>query len=98
MEGIICFFLGFCFALFIERIFPAGKNNTDGEEREASPASSCDLNTEKKLDPMTLRNGYGVTRCQNPTFAEQWVNIMNYSGENQKEEDYEGDYSAEDLG
>ena len=44
---------------------------------------------EEELAPMTLRNGYGVTRCEKPTFAEQWVNIMNYSGENQKEEDYE---------
>ena len=44
---------------------------------------------EEEIDPMTLRNGYGVTRNEHPTFAEQWVNIMNYSGENQKEEDYE---------
>lgn len=41
------------------------------------------------LDQMTLRNGYGVTRDRNPTFAEQWVNIMNYSGESQTEEGYE---------
>ncbi len=38
---------------------------------------------------MTLRNGYGVTSDENPTFAEQWVNIMNYSGISQREEYYE---------
>lgn len=47
-----------------------------------------------------LRNGYGVTRDKNPTFAEQWVNIMNYNGESQLEEDYEEESinSAEYLG
>lgn len=51
-------------------------------------------------DPMMLRNGFGVTRDRNPTFAEQWVNIMNYSGESQTEGDYEetGDYPEDDLG
>ena len=51
-------------------------------------------------DPMSLRNGYGVTKDKNPTFAEQWVNIMNFSGESQMEGDYEeskGDYSAENM-
>ena len=42
----------------------------------------------ENLDPMLLRNGMNVTRDEHPTFAEQWVNIMNYNGENQKEEDY----------
>ncbi|MBR3935084.1 MAG: hypothetical protein IKJ57_00870 [Oscillospiraceae bacterium] len=48
-------------------------------------------NTEEDetIDPMTLRNGYGVTKDRNPTFAEQWVNIMNYSGESQLEGDYD---------
>lgn len=55
---------------------------------------------EEKIYPMALRNGYGVTRDKNPTFAEQWVNIMNYSGESQREKDYEGteeNYTAENL-
>ena len=47
------------------------------------------LSEEPDLDPMTLRNDFGVYKGKKPTFAEQWVNIMNYSGENQKEEDYE---------
>lgn len=42
-----------------------------------------------EIDPMTLRNGYGITKDRNPTFAEQWVNIMNYSGESQLEGDYD---------
>ena len=41
-----------------------------------------------------------MTRDKNPTFAEQWVNIMNYNGESQLEEDYEEESinSAEYLG
>ena len=38
---------------------------------------------------MSLRNGFYTTRAKDPTFAEQWVNIMNYSGESQTEGDYE---------
>ena len=52
-------------------------------------------------DPLALRNGFGTTRDEKPTFAEQWVNIMNYKGENQKEEDYaeeESFGSEENLG
>ena len=60
------------------------------EKKEKAPVP-FEEQEEKELDPMTLRNGYGVTRCEKPTFAEQWVNIMNYSGENQREEDYETD-------
>ena len=56
-------------------------------EKEAKEKTAPEENEE--LDPMTLRNGFGVTKDEHPTFAEQWVNIMNYSGENQKEEDYE---------
>lgn len=59
------------------------------EEKAPLPFEKQSETEEEELDPMTLRNGYGVTRCEKPTFAEQWVNIMNYSGENQKEEDYE---------
>ena len=44
---------------------------------------------ETELDPLTLRNDFGVYRGDKPTFAEQWVNIMNYNGKNQKEGDYE---------
>lgn len=44
---------------------------------------------ESELDPMTLRNDFGVYRGDKPTWAEQWVNIINYNGENQKEGDYE---------
>ena len=36
-----------------------------------------------------LRNGFGVTKDKTPTFAEQWMNILNYSGERQTEVDYE---------
>lgn len=60
-----------------------GGNPTEEEEIPPLPED------EEKPDPMSLRNGMGVTRCENPTFAEQLVNIMNYSGENQKEGDYE---------
>ena len=59
------------------------------KEKAPLPFEKQSETEEEELDPMTLRNGYGVTRCEKPTFAEQWVNIMNYSGENQKEEDYE---------
>lgn len=41
---------------------------------------------EEELDPMTLRNDFDVYRGDKPTFAEQWVNIMKWNGENQKEE------------
>ena len=69
------------------------KRPEDDPEKEAFPEDI-------KLDPMMLRNGSGVTRCENPTFAEQIVNIMNYSGKNQKEGDYEPgeDYTSEHLG
>ena len=55
----------------------------------------------EERNPMSLRNGYGVTRSKDPTFAEQWVNIMNFSGESQTEGDYEEreeDYPEEDMG
>ena len=51
-------------------------------------------------DPMSLRNGFYTTRAKDPTFAEQCVNILNYTGESQTEGDYEeseGDNSAEDM-
>ena len=42
---------------------------------------------EEELDPMTLRNYFDVYKGDKPTFAEQWVNIMKWNGENQKEGD-----------
>ncbi|MBQ7874574.1 MAG: hypothetical protein IJ306_05380 [Oscillospiraceae bacterium] len=54
----------------------------------------------EEIDPMMLRNGFGVTRDRNPTFAEQYMNILNYNGESQTEGDYEesGNDAAEDMG
>ncbi len=54
---------------------------------DSPPAFSVSFGKER--DPLSLRNGFSVTREKDPTFAEQWVNILNYSGENQKEENYE---------
>ena len=42
---------------------------------------------EEELDPMTLRNDFDVYKGDKPTFAEQWVNILKWNGENQKEGD-----------
>lgn len=44
---------------------------------------------EEKEETVDLRAGMGVYRHDDPTFAEQFVNIINYNGENQKEGDYE---------
>ncbi len=66
-----------------EKIFM--KTPKTDEETEAETVGESEIS----LSPMFLRNGYGVTRDKNPTFAEQWVNIMNYSGESQLEGDYE---------
>lgn len=59
------------------------------EEKAPFPFEEKKHQEEEEPDFMTLRNGYGVTGCKNPTFAEQILNIANFSGENQKEEDYE---------
>lgn len=56
------------------------------KKEEEAPAEEKDNET---LMQMSLRNGYGVTKDRNPTFAEQWVNIMNFNGESQREENYE---------
>ena len=53
----------------IKRLLPR-KANKSREEEESFPL---------------LRNGFEVTRDKDPNIAEQWVNIMNYSGENQRE-------------
>ncbi len=63
-------------------------------------APSAFFDEEKATESLALRNGFKVTKDKNPTFAEQWVNIMNYSGENQKEENYEEtteDYTTDNL-
>lgn len=65
-------------------------------EREEIPAPKKEENPE-----MVLRNGLGVTRDRNPSFAEQIVNVLNYCGEDQTEGDYEeseGADAAEHLG
>lgn len=55
-------------------------------EKEKAPLPFSKDEEEEELDPMTLRNDFGVYRGEKPTFAEQCVNIMNYNGRNQKEE------------
>lgn len=59
---------------------------TKKTEKEEAPLPFEEKPEEEELDPMTLRNDFGVYRGEKPTFAEQWVNIMNYNGKNQKEE------------
>jgi len=44
---------------------------------------------EEKEEAVILRNGFGVTKDKDANIAEQWVNIMNYNGQSQREEDYE---------
>lgn len=73
----LCLFLGFVLG-------EKGKNSY-GEKIAVEEVSE----KEEELPFMKLRNGFGVTRDKDPTFAEQWVNIMNYSGESQTEESYE---------
>lgn len=81
-----CLGIGFVFAEII-----GSWNRKCGEIRQVEKETEETVRPEdgEELNPMRLRNGFGVTKDKNPTFAEQWVNIMNYSGENQKEEDYE---------
>ena len=85
-----CLGLGFIFAEVRE-----SWNRKNGEIKqvrkdpdEKKPLPEVKTDEEEKPDPMALRNDFGVYRGEKPTFAEQWVNIMNYNGENQKEEDY----------
>lgn len=93
MTEIFCFILGAAAAFyFSERKKPKEKQ----EEKFIEEEGESNL-----LSPMALRNGYKVTKNSQPTFAEQWVNIINYCGESQLEEDYEEDKrekSAEHLG
>ena len=76
------------------------KTDFSKKKKAEEEAPSAFFDSEKEPEMMALRNGFNVTRDKNPTFAEQWVNIMNYSGENQKEENYEEttDYTEENLG
>lgn len=71
-----------------------GRGDSSGKEEKALP--------KKEENPeMVLRNGLGVTRDRNPSFAEQIVNVLNYCGEDQTEGDYEeseGADAAEHLG
>ena len=56
------------------------KSEKKKAEENPSPAA---LSSERS--PMDLRNGFRVTKAKDPTFAEQWVNILNYNGESQTE-------------
>ena len=103
MNAVFWFLVGFLFAVFYERITArTGKEKfprTEGLEA-ILPSDENGREYGGAPDPMSLRNGFGVTKAKDPTFAEQWVNILNYDGRNQKEEDYGGeeDYSAENMG
>ncbi len=91
MENLIFIFLAASVGIFVvlNEKFPKGKEKIRAGET---------LPEKTQVTPMTLRNGYGVTKDKNPTFAEQWVNIMNYNGESQREEGYEEDYPEGNLG
>ena len=90
----------FCLSIgFIFGETSAEWNRKRAEIKESRKEEKYFIVDEK--DPVFLRNGFGVTKENNPTFAEQWVNIMNFNGENQKEEDYaeeENSGSEENLG
>ena len=66
------------------------RKKTPEEEKagEVSPPAFFDF-SENERNPLSLRNGFSVTREKDPTIAEQWVNILNYSGESQTEGEYE---------
>lgn len=66
-------------AFFLGRYYESGKKEKPETGKDEKPPEETPF----------LRNGFSVTRDKNPTVAEQWVNIMNYSGENQREEFYE---------
>ena len=68
----------------VGRLFAKTEKAKEPEKTEEKPFEESE-----ERDPLSLRNGYSVTKSKDPTFAEQWVNIMNYSGESQMEEDYE---------
>ncbi len=82
-----CLGLGFVFAEI------TGKWNREcGEIKQIRKEPEEDENYSwipDKKDPMSLRHGYGITKEKDPTFAEQWMNIMNFTGESQTEGNYE---------
>lgn len=82
--------LGFMFSDFLKK--RKSKKKSDETEEKTEDFYFFE---EGERNPMLLRNGYGVTRDKNPTFAEQWVNIMNYCGESQTEDGYEEKFDEE---
>jgi uncharacterized protein CbrC (UPF0167 family) len=79
LSEIVCFLLGLAAGAALpkkKKTEYEGPQDSEEEERE-------------KLSPYTLRNGSGVTKNADATFAEQIVNIMNYNGKNQKEEAFD---------
>lgn len=88
ITGVFFFALGIGFVIG-EMLSEMNRKRAEIKVKEEPEKESLRPACGNDLDPMTLRNGYGVTRDRNPTFAEQWVNIMNYSGESQTEEGYE---------
>ena len=76
----LCF--GIILGFFVCFAFLKDEEEIEEKQEEIVPE-------EKERDPYSLRNGYSTTRAHDPTFAEQIVNLINFSGENQKEGDYE---------
>ena len=98
MEEIICFLLVIQLFVFVGFVFL--KDRPKEKESNAEFGKNENIQETEEYAPMKLRNGFGITRDKNPTFAEQWVNIMNYNGESQTEENYEEnerDYPEGDL-
>ena len=61
-------------------------NRKKAEIKETRKEENYFFVDEKEMG--SLRNGFKTTRDKFPSIAEQWVNIMNFNGENQKEENY----------
>ena len=80
MEVLAGAFLFFWVGFILGKAVFQEKKNGKPEERTEE--------TEGK-DFFVLRNGFGVTKEKNPNFAEQLVNVLNYSGEDQMEVNYE---------
>ncbi|MBE6899119.1 MAG: hypothetical protein E7479_00415 [Ruminococcaceae bacterium] len=73
IEAVLFFVLGFLF----------GKKDFSGKER------GKEIVPKEEEEIFSLGNSFSVTGKKNPTAFEQWINIMNYCGESQTEEDYE---------
>ena len=96
MEEIICFLLVIQLFAFAGFVFLKKRP----KENDHEFGKDVNIQETEEYVPMKLRNGFGITRDKNPTFAEQWVNIMNYNGECQTEENYEEnerDYPEGDM-